>query len=137
MRRLAMLSVCLLALVPAFDVASAAGQQGHRRALLDLDDLRWRLGQARSRPARSSSLYANFIWKTPATPRSGSSRIEWHDPAGALRARWKDKTIKADKKGTRLYAWIGSGVVKGKAGSVEGSAHRRRQGDQHQQVHAS
>ena len=44
-------------------------------------------------------------------------RIEWRDPAGALRAVWKDKTIKEDKKGTRLFAWIGAGVVKGKPGS--------------------
>ena len=39
-------------------------------------------------------------------------RIEWRDPAGMLRAVWKDKTIKGDKKGTRLYAWIGNGLVK-------------------------
>jgi hypothetical protein len=34
-----------------------------------------------------------------------------------LRAQWKDKTIKADQKGTRLYAWIGTGIVKGKTGT--------------------
>ena len=116
MRRLAMLSVCLLALVPAFDAAGAADQQGHRRALLDLDDLGRQPRPSSSRSAKVKRLYANFTWKTPGRPVR-TCAIEWHDPAGALRARWKDKTIKADKKGTRLFAWIGSGVVKGKLGS--------------------
>ena len=60
-------------------------------------------------------LYANFVWKTPAAAGQ-VLRIEWHDPGGTLRAVWNDKTIKDDKKGTRLYAWIGPAVVKGKLG---------------------
>ena len=45
--------------------------------------------------------------------------IEWRDPAGELRARWKDKTIKADKKGTRLYAWIAVGRRQGQGRPLE------------------
>jgi hypothetical protein len=115
MRRLAILSVCLLALVPAFDAAYAATSSGSiQRSWISTTSG----GDAAKRfsIAKTKRLYANFTWKTPATPGQDLA-IEWHDPAGALRARWKDKTIKADKKGTRLYAWIASGVLKGKAGS--------------------
>ena len=114
MRRLAILSVCLLALVPAFDAAAATSKGSVERSWISTTS-----GGASSKQfsaGKVKRLYANFTWKTPATPGQDLA-IEWHDPAGALRARWKDKTIKADKKGTRLYAWIASGVVKGKAGS--------------------
>jgi hypothetical protein len=115
MRRLAILSVCLLALVPAFDAAAATGGKGTvARSWISTTS-----GGASAKQfsvARVKRLYANFTWKTPARPGQALT-IEWRDPAGALRARWKDKTIKADKKGTRLYAWIAAGVVKGKAGS--------------------
>src|SRR5258705_12459974 len=60
-------------------------------------------------------LYANLVWKVPAKAGQDLS-IEWRDPAGVLRAVWKNKTIRTDKAGTRLYAWIGSGVGKGKPG---------------------
>jgi hypothetical protein len=52
----------------------------------------------------------------PAKPGQDLT-IEWHDPAGSLRAVWKNKTIKTDKAGTRLFAWIGTGILKGKPGS--------------------
>jgi len=114
MRRLAILSVCLLALVPAFDAAAATSKGTVERSWISTTS-----GGASGKQfsaGKVKRLYANFTWKTPATPGQDLA-IEWHDPAGALRARWKDKTIKADKKGTRLYAWIASGVVKGKTGS--------------------
>ena len=70
-------------------------------------------------------LYANFVWKTPAAAGQ-VLRIEWHDPSGTLRAVWNDKTIKDDKKGTRLYAWIGPGSRQGQARWLDGGAHRRQ-----------
>ena len=115
MRRLAVLAICLMALVPAFDAASAAGGKG-------TVSKSWisRTSGGDSEKAFSADkvkrLYANFVWKQPATPGQ-VLRIEWRDPKGALRAVWKDKTIKADKKDTRLFAWIGVGVVKGTPGS--------------------
>jgi hypothetical protein len=115
MRRLAVLAVCLLACVPALAVAHAAGGKG-------TVSRSWISTTSGGTSEKSFSvkkvkrLYANFVWKTPATAGQ-VLRIEWRDPNNALRAVWKDKTIKADKKGTRLYAWIGTGVVKGQPGS--------------------
>ena len=115
MRRLAVLTVCLLALVPAFNAAQAAGDKGSISKS-------WvsRTSGGSSEKSFSSAavkkLYANFVWKVPAKPGQPLT-IEWRDPGGVLRAVWKNKTIGTDKKGTRLYAWIGSGVVKGKPGS--------------------
>jgi len=114
MRRLAALAVCLFALVPALDAASAADSKGSiQRSWISTTSG----GKAESQfsAAKVKRLYANFTWKTPATPNQVLT-IEWRDPAGALRARWKDQTIKDDKKGTRLFAWVGSGLVKGKTG---------------------
>jgi hypothetical protein len=115
MRRLAILSVCLFALVPAFDAAYGATSTGSvSRSWISTTS-----GGTSAKQfsvAKVKRLFANFTWKTPATPGQVLA-IEWRDPANALRARWKDKTIKADKKGTRLYAWIGPGILKGKAGS--------------------
>jgi hypothetical protein len=115
MRRLAVLTVCLLALVPAFNVAQAAGDKGS----VSKSWVSRTSGGASEKSFSSTGvrkLYANFVWKVPARPGQDLS-IEWRDPGGVLRAVWKNKTIKTDKKGTRLYAWIGSGVVKGKLGS--------------------
>jgi hypothetical protein len=114
MRRLAVLTVCLLALVPAFDIARAADGKGAVSRSW-ISNTSGGASVASFSAAKVKRLYANFIWKTPAAAGQ-VLRIEWHDPDGALRAVWKDKTIKDDKTGTRLYAWIGSGVVKGKLG---------------------
>jgi hypothetical protein len=115
MRRLALLSLSLCVLVPAFAEAEAAGNKG----VVDKSWISTSSGGAASKSFKASSvkkLYANFVWKRPA--KAGQVlAIEWHDPTGLLRARWKDKTIKADKKGTRLFAWIGPGVVKGHPGT--------------------
>jgi hypothetical protein len=114
MRRLALLTLCMFALVPAFAVAGAAGSKG----VVDSSWISQTSGGApltSIKAARVKKLYANFVWKTPA--KAGQVlAIEWRDPAGVVRARWKDKTLKGDKKGTRLYAWINSGVVKGHPG---------------------
>jgi hypothetical protein len=115
MRRLAVLTVCLLALVSVLATAQAAVGSG-------TVSRSWISATSGGDSANSFSvaktkrLYANFVWKVPAKPGQVLT-IEWRDPAGQLRARWKDKTIAADKKGTRLFAWIASGVVKGKLGS--------------------
>ena len=115
MRRLAILSVCLLALVPAFDAAAATSKGTVERSWISTTS-GGASAQAVLGRARSSACTRTSPGRRPRRPVRILA-IEWHDPAGALRARWKDKTIKADKKGTRLYAWIASGVVKGKAGS--------------------
>jgi hypothetical protein len=115
MRRLAVLTVCLLALVPAFSVAQAAGDKGSvSRSWVSVSS--GGTSEKSFSAATVKKLYANFVWKVPAKPGQLLT-IEWHDPDGVLRAVWKNKTIATDKKGTRLYAWIGSGVVKGKLGS--------------------
>ena len=115
MRRFAVLTVCLLALVPAIDSALAADGKGAvSRSWISTTSGGTSAGSFSA--AKVKRLYANFVWKTPATAGQ-VLRIEWHDPAGALRAVWKDKTIRDDQRGTRLYAWIGSGVVKGTLGS--------------------
>jgi hypothetical protein len=115
MRRLAVLTICLLALVPAFSVAQAAGSKGS----ISKSWISRSSGGASEKSfsaAGVKKLYANFVWKVPAKPGQDLS-IEWHDPTGVLRAVWKNKTIKTDKVGTRLYAWIGTGILKGKPGS--------------------
>ncbi|HET6174324.1 MAG TPA: hypothetical protein VFD90_17060 [Gaiellales bacterium] len=115
MRRLVLLLICLLALVPAVGSAQAAGGKGS----VSKSWISRTSGGTRETSFSSvavKKLYANFVWKVPAKPGLPLS-IEWRDPAGTLRAVWTDKTIKSDKKGTRLYAWIGSGVVKGKPGT--------------------
>jgi hypothetical protein len=115
MRCLAVLTVCLLALVPAFDSASAASGKGSvQKAWISTSS--GGTPKASFKMASVKRLYANFTWKTPAAAGQ-KLRIEWHGPGGILRAVWDDKTIKDDKKGTRLFAWIGSGVVKGKPGA--------------------
>jgi hypothetical protein len=114
MRRLAVLAVCLLALVPALESASAADSKGSiKRSWISTTS--GGKPQSQFSAAKVKRLYANFTWKTPATPNQVLA-IEWRDPAGALRARWKDKTIKADKPDTRLFAWVGAGLVKGRTG---------------------
>jgi hypothetical protein len=115
MRRLAVLTICLLALLPAFNAAQAAGDQG---SVSKSWVSRTSGGQSETKfsVAAVKKLYANFIWRVPAKPGQ-KLRIEWRDPAGALRAVWNNTTIKTDKKGTRLYAWVGASVVKGKLGT--------------------
>jgi hypothetical protein len=115
MRRLAVLTICLLALLPAFATAHAAGGKGS----ISKSWISTTSGGAKSTKfsvAKVKRLYANFVWKVPATAGQ-VLRIEWRDPAGVLRAVWNNKTIAGDKKDTRLYAWIGTGVVKAKPGS--------------------
>ncbi len=114
MRRLAVFAICLLMLVPALDAAQAAGGKGS----VSKSWVSESSGGAKATTfsvAKVKRLYANFVWKTPATPGQ-KLRIEWHDSTGTLRAVWDNKTIAGDKKDTRLYAWIGAGVVKSKLG---------------------
>ena len=113
MRRFVVLSICLLALVPVFSAAQAAGNKGS----ISKSWVSRSSGGAREKTFSAKGvkkLYANFIWKVPATPGQALA-IEWHDPSGTLSARWPSKTIKSDKAGTRLFSWVGSGVLKDKA----------------------
>jgi hypothetical protein len=114
MRRLTLLIACLLAFATAASTAAAATSKGS----VDKTWISTTSGGKTATTFKASAvkrLYANFTWKVPA--KAGQVlRIEWHDPSGTLRAVWKDKTIKGDKKGTRLYAWIGNGVVKTSVG---------------------
>ena len=115
MRSLAVLAICLIALVPAFDAAGAAGGKGTISKSW-ISKTSGGTSEKAFSAAKVKRLYANFVWKQPATPGQ-VLRIEWRDPDGALRAVWRNRTIKEDKKDTRLFAWIGVGVVKGKPGS--------------------
>jgi hypothetical protein len=115
MRRLAVLAICLLALAPVFAEAQAAGDKGTvSRSWVSTSS-----GGPKATSfsaAKVKRLYANFVWKTPA--KAGQDlRIEWRDPSRVLRAVWKNKTIAGDRKDTRLFAWVGSGVVKAKLGT--------------------
>ena len=110
MRRLSLLTVCLFALCTAFSTANAATSKGSVEKTW-ISTTSGGKTQTTFKASAVKRLYANFTWKVPAAAGQ-VLRIEWHDPAGTLRAVWKDKTIKGDKKGTRLYAWIGNGLVK-------------------------
>lgn len=115
MRRLAVLTVCLLALVPAFSAAQGADGQGSVSKSW-VSRTSGGVSETSFSVASIKKLYANFVWKVPAAPGQ-KLRIEWRDPSGTLRAVWNNKTIKSDKRGTRLYAWVGADVVKGKPGT--------------------
>jgi hypothetical protein len=115
MRRFVVLAVFLLALAPAFGTAQAAGSKGTVKKS-------WISRTSGGSAEKSFSakgvkrLYANFVWKVPA--KAGQAlKIEWHDPSGTLSAVWTSKTLKTDKEDTRLYAWVGPKVFKGKAGT--------------------
>ena len=116
MRRLLVLSVCLLALMPAFNSAGAADNGKGSVARSWVSTTSGGPSANQFSVAKVKRLYANFTWKRPAAVGQ-TLTIEWRDPTGAVRARWADKTIKEDKAGTRLFAWVGTGVVKGKLGS--------------------
>ncbi|MDX6620691.1 MAG: hypothetical protein QOK36_3077 [Gaiellales bacterium] len=114
MRRMTLLIACLAALAVASGSAGAATNKGSVERTW-ISTTSGGKTATKFRAASVKRLYANFTWKVPASAGQ-ELRIEWHDPSGSLRALWKDKTIKGDKKGTRLYAWIGSGLVKGALG---------------------
>jgi hypothetical protein len=110
MRRLTLLIACILAFSIAVPAAGAATSKGS----IAKTWISRTSGGKTEKTFKASGvkrLYANFTWKVPAAAGQ-VLRIEWHDPSGTLRAVWKDKTIAKDKKGTRLYAWIGNALVK-------------------------
>ena len=84
MRRFVVLTICLLALVPVFSAAQAAGNKGSvQKSWVSRSS-----GGAREKSFSVKGvkkLYANFIWKVPASPGQELA-IEWHDPSGALSA---------------------------------------------------
>ena len=126
MRRLAMLAVCLLALVPAFDVAQAAGQQGHRRALLDLDDLRRRLGASSSRPRKVKRCTRTSSGRRP--PKAGQELRDRVARPGRRAARaLEGQDDQGRQEGHAALRLDRLRRRQGQGRLVEGSAHGRRQ----------
>ena len=61
-------------------------------------------------PGSLTRVYANFVWGR--TPKAGQTlRIQWLDPDGTVRAAWANKTLASDRKGDRLFSWVGAGVL--------------------------
>jgi hypothetical protein len=61
-------------------------------------------------PATASHVYASFIWLHP--PTAGQRlEIDWFGPTGQRLAVWKDRTLKTDTAGTRLYSFIGRKTI--------------------------
>jgi hypothetical protein len=66
-------------------------------------------------PGSLTRVYANFVWAR--APKAGQPlRIQWIDPDGNVRAVWANKTLATDRKGDRLFSWIGAGVLAPKPG---------------------
>jgi hypothetical protein len=62
------------------------------------------------KPGAVTRVYANFVWAK--APKPGQAlRIQWLDPSGAVQAVWVNKTLATDRKGDRLFSWIGAGVL--------------------------
>jgi hypothetical protein len=67
------------------------------------------------KPGAVTRVYANFVWAK--APKPGQAlRIQWLDPSGAVQAVWVNKTLATDRKGDRLFSWIGAGVLAPKPG---------------------
>jgi hypothetical protein len=56
-------------------------------------------------PAGASHVYASFIWLHAPTPGQ-KLEIDWFGPTGERVAVWKNRTLKTDTAGTRLYSFI-------------------------------
>lgn len=68
------------------------------------------------KPGSVTRLYANFVWARAPRPGQGL-RIQWIDPDGDVQAVWSGKTLATDRKGDRLFSWIGAGVLAPKPGA--------------------
>jgi hypothetical protein len=62
------------------------------------------------KPGSVTRVYANFVWAKAPKPGQALS-IQWIDPSGAVQAVWTNKTLVTDRKGDRLFTWIGAGVL--------------------------
>ena len=68
------------------------------------------------KPGAVTRVYANFVWAR--APKPGQRlRIQWIDPDGAVQAIWSGLTLATDRKGDRLFSWIGAGVLAPKPGT--------------------
>ena len=53
----------------------------------------------------SATIYANFVWKRSPTPGQGIA-IRWTRPDGHPVYEWKGTTLKGDRPGTRMFAFL-------------------------------
>jgi hypothetical protein len=67
------------------------------------------------KPGVVTRVYANFVWARAPKPGQGL-RIQWIDPNGDVQAVWSGKTLSTDRRGDRLFSWIGAGVLAPKPG---------------------
>jgi hypothetical protein len=66
-------------------------------------------------PATASHVYASFIWLH--APTAGQKlEIDWFGPTGQRVAVWKNRTLKTDTAGTRLYSFIGRTTIASRPG---------------------
>jgi hypothetical protein len=56
-------------------------------------------------PPGTTRLVASFVWLRPPTPGQALT-ISWIGPDGDLRAIWRNRTIKGDRRGTRIWTSI-------------------------------
>jgi hypothetical protein len=111
MRRLLIL-IAISTFLAVADVASGAGEGG--RGVVQRSWASKTSGGAAVTsldPASARRIYANFVWRTPPNVNQ-ALRIGWKDPTGVIRAVWTARTVASDKKGTRIFAWIGASVLK-------------------------
>ena len=117
MRRLALLTVCLLALLPAFSVAQAAGDKGS----VSKSWVSRTSGGASEKSFSATAvkkLYANFVWKVPAKPGQDLT-IEWRDPAGVAARRLEEQDDQDGQEGHAPVRLDRLGRRQGQAGVVE------------------
>ena len=130
MRRLALLTVCLLMLVPAIDVANAAGRKG----TVGSSFISRTSGGKHETSFKSGSvkkLYANFVWKTPAAAGQ-ILRIEWHDPKGDAARRLGEQDGQGRQEGHAAVRLGRPRHRQGQAGLLDCDAPGGRHEDQHQ-----
>jgi hypothetical protein len=66
-------------------------------------------------PAAASHVYASFIWERAPTPGQ-TLEIDWFGPTGERVAVWKNRTLKTDTAGTRLYSFISHKTIQARPG---------------------